>query len=113
MLPRGQKISRAVFGEVLNSKKSISSPFFSLRFYQTEKTTPSRFSFVVSKKIASSAVERNTLKRRGYSFLQKNKERIRPAFVAAFFLKKGAEKLSTARFGDEVASLLLKTGVWK
>lgn len=113
MLPRGQKISRAAFGEVLNSKKSAASPFFSLRFYQTEKITPSRFSFVVSKKVAGSAVERNTLKRRGYSFLQKNKKHITPAFVIAFFLKKGAEKLSAARFGEEVVSLLLKIGVWK
>lgn len=113
MLPKSQKIPREIFDEILSGKNGATSPFFSTRFFKTKKTLPSRFSFVVSKKIAKNAVERNTLKRRGYSFLQKNKIRIKPSFVVVFFLKKGSEKLSTARFCEEIVSSLLKIKAWE
>ena len=113
MLPKSQKISRSLFKNTFNKKKNIASTFFSLGFCKESKLAPARFSFVVSKKIASRAVKRNVLKRRGYSFLQKNKKNINPSFVVIFFLKKGVEKLSMAEFHKEIFLLLKKAGVWK
>lgn len=113
MLQKSQKIQRSLFKNILNSKKGASSPFFSLRFDKGKPSTPSQFSFAVSKKIAKQAVARNKLRRRGYAFLQKNKKNIQPSFVVIFFLKKGAEKLSAAAFGAETTLLLKKIEAWK
>src|SRR3989338_6426366 len=106
MLPKNQKISRSLFKKTTNKKKNVASLFFSLGFEKTNQLVPSRFSFVISKKIANQAVVRNKLRRRGYSCLQKNKKNIQPSFVVIFFLKKGAEKLSTDTFHKELFLLL-------
>lgn len=113
MLPKSQKIPRSLFKNILNRKKCAFSTIFSLCFDKGKPSTPPRFSFVVSKKIAKQAVVRNKLRRRGYSFLQKNKKNIQPSFVVVFFLKKGAEKLSAPAFGAEITLLLKKIGAWK
>ena len=113
MLPKNQKISRSLFKKTINKKKNFSSPFFSLSFEKTNQSFQSRFSFVVSKKIANQAVLRNLLRRRGYSFLQKNKKNIQPSFTVIFFLKKGVEKLPISKFQKELFLLLKKTGAWK
>jgi ribonuclease P protein component len=112
MLAKKQKISRDLFKNLLSRKKGASSTFFSVFFSKKDEVFPSRFAFVVSKKIANKANERNKLKRRGYSFLQKHKKRIEPSFVVVFLLKKGAEKLSPSRFCEEIEFLLKKIKVW-
>lgn len=113
MLPKSKKISRALFKDIFSRKKNISSSFFSLSFCNTKQPLLSRFSFVISKKIAGKATARNILKRRGYAFLQKNKEKIQPSFAVIFFLKKGVEKLSPKDFHVEMVLLLKKIGVWE
>ncbi|MBI2045940.1 MAG: ribonuclease P protein component [Parcubacteria group bacterium] len=112
MLAKKQKISRMLFKNILSRKKSVSSPLLSVLFSKKDEMFPSRFAFVVSKKVAAKATERNKLKRRGYAFLQRNKKTIKPSFVAAFLLKKGAEKLSPAGFHAEIETLLKKIGAW-
>ena len=113
MLPKSQKISRALFKDVFSKKKNIASAFFALSFCKTKQLLPSRFSFVVSKKIAGKATARNILKRRGYTFLQKNKKKIQSSFIVIFFLKKGVEKLSPKDFCVEMIVLLKKIGAWE
>ncbi len=79
-----------------------------------KSTGPSKFSFVVSKKVSKSAVQRNLLRRRGYSALRlilgKKKLHTLPV-LGVFFLKKDAEKLTFSAFQNEVRLLLKKAQI--
>lgn len=75
MLPRSHTLRSGEFSQILKEGKTIRSPLFVLRIKKatvksakTEKT--SRFSVVVSKKIAKTAVERNFTRRKVYSALE-------------------------------------------
>jgi len=69
------------------------------------KGTP-KFSFVVSKKVAAKAVERNRIKRRGYEAIN---ELLKKGFnkkSGVFFAKKGISKLTFKELKEEIKSLL-------
>ncbi len=71
--------------------------------YENEK--PSRFSFVVSGKVAKSAVSRNTLRRRGYEAIKELGPKPTGA-VGMFFAKSKAADLPYKTLKIEIASLL-------
>lgn len=108
MLSKKQKIGRKVFPRVLSSGKALYSPLFTLRFSLDEehRHTESRFSFVVSSKVAKTAVARNKLKRRGYAIIRKHSKHIAPGYLAVFFFKKPAHSVSFLDLEREVVSVL-------
>lgn len=113
MLPKKNRVSRALFATILKSGKVFHSNNISFRIVKTQKAV-SKFSFVVSRKVSKSAVIRNLLRRRGYFVVQTafEKEKMNASgILGAFFLKKGAEKLNFASFRDEIISLLGKSGI--
>lgn len=77
------------------------------------KDGQSRFSFVVPKSVAKSAVLRNTLRRRGYSAVNELQRGVNRGFTCVFFFKKGAEGLSFGRIKEEVSGLLGKAHILK
>ena len=110
MLPKGQRVKKALFTKVFRLGRVFSSPYLNLRVTETPKET-SRFSFVVSKAVAKSAAKRNLLRRRGYSVIREMKELSPKESISIFFLKKGAEKLSYRNFSEEIRGLIAKTGM--
>lgn len=119
MLPKKNRVSRAVFSTLLKKGVFFHSENLSFRVIKTvEKTQkgPSKFSFVVSKKVSKSATVRNLLRRRGYSSLRSSlnrdvKDSMNNAIVGAFFFKKGADKIDFSTLRDEIAFLLKKSGI--
>jgi ribonuclease P protein component len=82
--------------------------------FKKENSAP-KFAFVVSKKTAKSAVERNSLRRRGFCALRNTgilkQENGKIGFIGAFFFKKEAKNLSFEEIKREIKILLEKSGV--
>jgi len=70
MLPKTQRITKALFDEIYKKGRICHSAFFTLRVLDTHTTRLSRFSVVVGKKVERGAVGRNRLRRRGYAILR-------------------------------------------
>lgn len=72
MLPRSQRLSGDQVRSLMAGKSAVlHTPLFMVRHVATTPGTTSRFSVVVSKKVAKSAVLRNLLRRRLYSAIKK------------------------------------------
>jgi ribonuclease P protein component len=111
MFPKKNRITKTGFDELLKKGQVFHSPYFSLRCLKKNDTVP-KFAFVVSKKVAKNAVDRNVLRRRGYSALreigilkEKNKW---IGFSVAFFFKKEAKNLGFKETEKGIEELLRK-----
>lgn len=91
MLPSNRRIERQFFSQIMANSKRYHSTSFVLYQYQIKDkpSTPSKFSFSVSKKILKSAVQRNKQRRRGYSIIKKYIKSAKPGFLCFFVYKKG------------------------
>lgn len=101
MLPKKHRINRKLFEEVVKKGKSFFSPYLSLKIAPTIENQ-SRFAFVVSSKVSKKAVERNKIKRRARSIVQKNLSKIKKQINAIIFFKKGAEKMTFQELEKEI-----------
>jgi ribonuclease P protein component len=72
---------------------------------------PSRFSFVVSKKVSKRATKRNAVRRKGYRAAQNVLSSVQPGFVVLVFAKKNTEVLSQELITLELTSLFLQAGI--
>lgn len=91
MLPKNRRIEKKYFGKITKFGKRYNSDLFSLyKLPISDKDTrvPSKFSFSVSKKVSKLAVDRNKLRRRGYSVVSKHIKSITPGFFYYFSFKK-------------------------
>jgi ribonuclease P protein component len=114
MLPKKNRISRVLFDTVLKNGIFFHSDHLIFRSVNHLQNGPSKFSFVVSKKVSKSAVKRNFLRRCGYSLLSLvlSKEKMRTSgFLGAFFFKKGSEGLETEKLREEILFLLKKARI--
>lgn len=112
MLPKRQRVTRALLLDVKAHGKAFHSNVATLRILPTSETlgvgTSSAFSVVVSKKVARSAVERNTLRRRAYQALANIFGNIQDPYVGVFFLKGSVKQLSFRELEHEFEILLRK-----
>lgn len=112
MFKKNQRISRVAFTEVALHGREYHSSYFTLRTILDPKLTRFHISFVISKKTASMAVERNSLRKRGYAIVRSllNFKVSRP-FIGVFFVKKKAIKLSTRLYRREIEILLKRARI--
>jgi ribonuclease P protein component len=68
--------------------------------------TPSRFAFSVSKKVCKLAVDRNRLRRQGYSIVGKHLAEIPDGFLFFFSFKKATYPVSSVELEKEICGLL-------
>ncbi len=107
MLARKNRLSRTDFDVLLKTGRAFHCPALSLRVAKTPGA--SRFSVVVSKKTAKTAVLRNRIRRRLYSLLRAEREKLLSGFSAAFFVKEKNLPYDVLR--TEAATLLQKAGL--
>ena len=103
MFRKDRRINRRAFSSISNGK-TIVSPLFSFKFVRKSEQT-SRFSIVVSKKVAKTAVLRNKLKRRMYEALGKTKI---CCISGVFYLKKDVIYASYRAIEAEINTHLSK-----
>lgn len=107
MFEKKQRIPRFLFNALSQKKAIIShSPNITLRttFWVVDE---SRFSFVVSKKAANKAAQRNLIRRRGYAAVREILHTTEPA-AYIFFFKKSALGLSFSDLKAEIRKLVVK-----
>lgn len=115
MLPSKRRIRKTAFTKLLTGGSYGASPLLTIRFSrsqgetgQTKSESKSTFAIVVSKKVASSAVARNKIKRKCYHALRDMVPKIKDSYKIVFFAKKGLEKLSFKELEENIYSLLFK-----
>lgn len=94
MLPKNRRIERKNFQYILKNGKRLNSKSFTLylaKIEQNKDFLDTRVSFSVSKKVSKTAVNRNKLRRRGYSIINKHYKSIRKGYYCFFVYKKEYE----------------------
>lgn len=116
MLPKKQRIPKALVGNLFLRGKSLPSPHFLFKFEKIESghelvSSDSRFVVSISKKVAPTAVLRNRTRRRVYSALHKLVPNVRSGYLIGFSVKKGGEQISYEAIVPEIKNLLSKAGL--
>lgn len=111
MLPRKRRVHKEEFGEVLKKGLSFHSVHFSLRGTKKDEVSPSKFSFVVSKKVAPRAVDRNLLRRQATSVLEKHLLGMKKGISVVFSFKMGSRGLPFGQIETEITTLLKQSGL--
>ncbi|MEX0934043.1 MAG: ribonuclease P protein component [Candidatus Paceibacterota bacterium] len=114
MLPKKHKATSAQVEALkkIPQKKTHHSPSFTLLVYKKrDQKEVSTITFIISKKIATKAVLRNKLKRRGYSVAQELFFRIQTGFTLVFYFKKESVHKTHKEFFLEIQKLLKEAHV--
>jgi ribonuclease P protein component len=108
VLPRGKRLTRKQFPYVATKGKVFHTAFFSFRVAKLDiDAKKALFSCVISKKIATKAVTRNTLKRRIMASVQGFlKEKPEFSHSVIIYPKKGAVDLQFKTLNQEISSFL-------
>lgn len=91
MLKKSQRITRKEYKKALDNTKAFYTSLFTLSYKKTQENKD-KISIVVGKSVAKSAVERNKLKRRMATIIQKMIKNVVNKGVFIFFMKKGSNK---------------------
>jgi ribonuclease P protein component len=108
MLPKNKRVTKDTFKN-LKGSKSFSFPSATLKAMYGSGLT--KVSFVVSKKIAKTAVLRNSLRRKGYSAVEKLYPEIKKGFTLIFFVKKEMRDVSFQELVSELKNNLSGAGI--
>lgn len=105
MIPKNLRISRRLFGSIMESGRVFHSPHFSLRLAPADSA---RVAVSVSKKVSKSAVARNRSRRRAYAAIAPLVFALPPKLYL-FSAKSGADRLNAQELKSELAALLKKS----
>lgn len=112
MLPKKQRLSTKEFQAVFSSGQSFHGKFFMMKCLPSKVA---RFSFVISKKIKKTAVERNKFRRRGYAtiapFVKTFLNNRNKPCECLFFYKKEALKATFSETNADINGLLKYAGI--
>lgn len=113
MLKKQRRIPTSLAKRILTGKSSgYHSRLFSLRrVFDPKEFTESRGGVVVSKKVAKTAVLRNSLRRRVYAALKKTESDFLPGFAFFIFPKESVAEASPDQISKELATLLSSAGI--
>ncbi len=114
MLRKERRIPRREFTHILSSGRRFSSPSFLLyaaKNIQNTANNKTKIAFSVSKKVCPKATDRNKYRRRGYSVIDTNLNRLREGFLLFFSYKKLSTTVSYKTLESEILGLLSDSGV--
>lgn len=114
MLARPYRITKEEeFEKVKKEGKTYSHPFFSFIVYERGDKKPSRFGFIVSKKISNIAVIRNKIKRALREAARHNIAVVKPGYDIVVLTKSAIARKYTSEIMQEVDSFLVKIKLLK
>ena len=88
MLPKKNRVDTKTVEKIFKGSRFLSSPNLSFKFILTGGSAMPRISFLAPKNISKKAVDRNLLRRRGYSALEKSINRFPLGITGVFIFKK-------------------------
>lgn len=106
MLPKQRRIERKLFPQIISNGKRFNSTHLLLYKAILETSSPSKFSFSVSKKICKHAVDRNKYRRQGYSVVSKYIKQTKPSLLCFFSFKKAVYPVTYKDLEKEIVFLL-------
>jgi ribonuclease P protein component len=84
-----------------------------LRAMKTTLPLASKFGFSVSKKMFKHAVDRNTVRRRGYAAIEHLEKAANPSYKGLFILNRVERLPTVAEFESDIAKLLFDARILK
>lgn len=112
MFKKTNRLTRQDIETVFKNGKNAHTPLFGLSYITQNNTQSNKYSIVVSKKVAKTAVVRNKLRRRGYSILKKESDVLKNNHHIILFFKKGADRLDFKETTTEIKKALKKAGLY-
>ena len=109
MLPKKRRIKRGDFPYLISKGRRYNTPhllLYVVKMAENKANSATKVSFSVSKKVCSKAVDRNKLRRRGYSIISSHISEIQPNFECFFVFKKDSLDVSFKALEDEILELL-------
>jgi len=103
MLSKKKRVTKDIFQTILKKGNIVSGSFFLFRYTPFDRQA---YSFVVAKKIAKTAVTRNSLRRVGYNILRIYD--LKPC-AGVFFYKKEAMGVKKEGLKNDIEFILKKT----
>lgn len=110
MLSRDKRIDKHLFREVFSRGSSIPGTYLYAKILPI-KEDKNRFAFAVPKSVASTAAERNELKRRGYSCLIPLIQDVQTGIAVVFFFKKEAVSAKREEVCRDINGIIKKIKV--
>ena len=111
MLPSSRRLSTTLFDKVLKQGKFFSGSMFTIRVLKAQGM--SRFSVVISKKIAKKAVERNKIRRRVYSSLNTLLPRLTDGFLCVFMMKDQIKAMEYEKIKKNIEDFFVNLSILK
>lgn len=106
MLPKHERLKRADFSHFFNLGTRFHSPLFTLVFYPDNKF---HASVVVSKKIATHATDRNTIRRRTYEVIRNYHRRTPLQGIFILITKQPITKTPSSQLKEQLETLIGRT----
>ena len=106
MLPKKNRVDTKGVKRVFLAGKFINSPLVSFKYVLENNRLPSRISVVAPKTVAKRAVDRNSLRRRGYQALKKYLNKFPIGLVGVLVFKKPPGSVSEVE--KEIENILTK-----
>ncbi len=110
MLPSSNRLTIPLFAEVMDKGKLVHASFLSAKFIK--KTGITRFSVVISKKVAKNATDRNKIRRRTYTALRPLLPYM-PETHGVLMMKAGTNKLTIPALTSALKEIFVKSGFLK
>ncbi len=110
MLPSSLRVRKEYFREIFKSGKFFPSKNLTIVVLETKELAQkqSRFSFSISSKVSGNAVDRNKLRRWGYSSVKEVLDKIPPGFLVVFVFKPGILNLKFQEINREIQLVMKK-----
>jgi ribonuclease P protein component len=102
MLPKNKRANKSEVQNIIKNGKKIYSPIFSFCFLDDKLE---KIAFIVPKKVANKATERNKLRRIGYNLMRKIKKTL---YSGVFIYKKSLKNTNKDEIEKEIDFLLKK-----
>ena len=106
MLKKKNRVGRRDIAKIFKIGRFINSENLTLKFILAKENTLPRVSFIVSKKVAKGAVERNLLRRHGYVALEKFYKTLPQELEGVFIFNKNQKIIKNLR--EEIKNILNK-----
>src|SRR5687767_3278827 len=114
MLPKGNRLPLRFTRSTHEAQaKTIHSPLFTISYSRSSENQPTRFAFIISKKISKSAVERNTLKRKLAASIYSLLPTISPGFDVIIYIKKTLLEKNSEAIKEQLKNTLARTNLLK
>lgn len=107
MLKRKNRLPASVN---LSTGKTITSNIVVLKV-KANNLEYSRFGFIISKKVAKSAVERNRTKRLIRSCVESVFDQLKPGYDSLFIIRRNLNELKQQEINAEISALLTKSSL--